>query len=304
MVPIAYFRALSDKTRVRLLNVLGQKELNVNEIVKILDIGQSRVSHHLRILSESGLVTSRRDGLWAFYSQVQKGPAKAFIQAIQFLLDGDKELAEDLARSKDVLWQRQIETVGFFDSVACDWDRMQRDVIGDVDVTGEILKRIEKCGIAVDLGCGTGRFMTELKAKADTIIGVDRSPKMLNEALKHLSQIKGNFELRIGELEHLPLRDSEADVAVTNFVLHHLASPAEGIHEAFRVLKENGSFIVVDFDKHANEDMRKKYKDRWLGFSKADLEQWLMEAGFKLASATQLDLRQGLKSLLYVGVKK
>ena len=305
MTPISYFKALSDETRVRLLNVLAQQELNVNEIVEILDIGQPRVSHHLKILAESGLLTSRRDGLWVFYSGVQKGTGKTFIDAIRVFFKGDKELAADLVRAKQVLWKRQEETVGFFDSVAGDWDKMQRDIIGDVDLTGEILSRIQKCEIAADLGCGTGRFLIALKDKADVIIGVDKSAKMLNEARKRISRTStaDNFELRIGEIEHLPLRDGEADVALINFVLHHLGAPGQSIAEVFRVLKKDGSFIIMDFAKHKNEAMRKKYHDRWLGFSRDDLEKWLTEAGFKVDSVTEFDLKRGLKAMLCVTVK-
>ena len=306
MIPIAYFRALSDKTRLRLLNLLAHQELNVNEVVDILNIAQSRVSHHLKILAESGLLSSRRDGLWMFYSGAKAGPAKAFFDAIRFLFEDDRELAEDLAHSKAILWQRQEETAGFFDAVAGDWDRMQREVIGEADLTGEIIKRVRKCATAADLGCGSGRFLTALQDKADTIIGVDKSPKMLKEAKRHILRTRagGNFDLRIGEVEHLPMADSEADVALINFVLHHLPSPEEGIAEAFRVLKKGGSFVIVDFAKHKNETMRKKYRDRWLGFSRTELEKWLTEAGFKLDSVTKFDLLRGLKALLYVAVKK
>jgi len=306
MIPIAYFRALSDRTRLRLVNLLAHQELNVNEIVDILNIAQSRVSHHLKILTESGLLNSRRDGLWAFYSGAKSGPARKFIDSIQFLFKGEKEMADDLARSRAILWQRQEETAGFFDAVAGNWDRMQREVIGDVDLTGEIMKRVKKCRVVADLGCGSGRFLTALQGMADTVIGVDKSPKMLKEAGRHLlrTRAKGDFDLRIGEVEHLPMADAEADVALINFVLHHLPSPDKGIAEAFRVLKKDGIFIVVDFAKHKNETMRKKYRDRWLGFSRPELEKWLTEAGFELDSMTEFDLLQGLKSLLCVSIKK
>ena len=306
MIPIAYFRALSDRTRLRLVNLLAHQELNVNEIVDILNIAQSRVSHHLKILAESGLLNSRRDGLWAFYSGAKDGPARKFIDSIRFLFEGEKEMTEDLARSRAILWQRQEETAGFFDAVAGDWDKMQREVIGDVDLAGEIINRVKKSGVAADLGCGTGRFLIALQEKADTVIGVDKSPKMLKEARRHLlrTRAKGDFDLRIGEVEHLPMADEEADDTLINFVLHHLSSPDKGIAEAFRVLKKGGTFIIVDFAKHKNETMRKKYRDRWLGFSRPELEKWLTEAGFKLDSMTRFDLLHGLKAFLYVGLKK
>ena len=228
-------KALADETRLRLLNVLLAHELNVNELVAILDMGQSRISRHLKILADSGLAQSRRDGLWVFYSAMQAGRGREFLKALAPLLRGP-ELERDLERANAVVEERSRATKRFFDAIAGDWDRRSREVLGDLDLAGEVVGRMEPCKVAADLGCGTGEMIEALQGKAASIIGVDNSPAMLEQAAKRFQGDGGKVSLRIGDLNHLPLRDGEADFALMSLALHHLVRPQDAVAEAGRIL--------------------------------------------------------------------
>jgi ubiquinone/menaquinone biosynthesis C-methylase UbiE len=304
MEAVQYYKALADETRLRLLNLLLRHELNVNEIVSVMGMGQSRVSRHLKILTDCGLLKSRRDGLCVFYSGAGDGRGGRFNEQFREFLATDEELANDYSAMKGVLDEGFREKARFFDSMATDWNGVRRAIIGDVDVFSEIISRIGRCSVAADLGCGTGELLPLLRQKARLIIGVDKSPRMLEEAQKKLALNGKGIELRIGEMEHLPMRDGEADAAVINMVLHYLPSPVAAINEAGRVLGGGGLLVIVDLDKHQNEEMRKKFEHRWLGFSRKTVERWLSEAGFVPGEFLQIDGQDDLKINLYVSVKK
>jgi ArsR family transcriptional regulator len=135
--------------------------------------------------------------------------------------------------------------------------------------------------------------------RVQAVIGVDSSREMLLEAGRRLEKKGREFDLRIGEIEHLPLRDQEVDSAVINLVLHHLRNPGEVLLEARRILRKGGTLIVVDFCKHEEEIMRSRYGDHWLGFSTREIELWLEEAGFTIEEQQLFPVRMGLTVVLY-----
>ncbi len=304
METVQYYKALADETRMRLLNLLLRHELNVNEIVNVMGMGQPRISRHLKILTDCGLLKYRRDGLWVFYSASGEGQGGRFNELFQSFVDSDSELNSDYKTMRGILEEGMKEKTRFFDSIASDWDDIKRGIFGTVNISKEIIGRITNCNIAADLGCGTGELLIPIKQKAKQVIGVDKSPKMLEEAEHRLASNGKGIELRIGEMEHLPMRDQEADVAVINMVLHHLPSPDSSILEAGRVLKKGGWLIIVDLEKHQNEEMRKKYEHRWLGFTRKNMERWLSVGGFSPQEFVQYDARDGLKIDLFVSIKK
>ena len=303
MTLIKYCKALSDDTRARLVNVLMAVELNVGEIVQVLEMGQSRISRHLKILSDSGLVECRREGLWAFYRAVESGPARDFLDGVAHLLQEEPACAKDCQHADKVVRERTVATRRFFDSIAPDWERLSQDVLGSLQLSKEIRARLPKCSCAADLGCGPGDLLDVLAEKARAVIGVDNSPKMLELAQE---RFLGNnkISLRIGELNHLPLADWEADCAVLSLVLHHLPMPVDAIREAARVLKIGGKLLVVEFDSHDNELMRTEYGDRLLGVSPEHMFDWFKKARFKVGAATEFSVNMGLKIVLYEAVKQ
>ncbi len=300
---VKYCKALSDETRVRLVVLTMHHELNVGEIVLAVGMGQSRVSRHLKILLDVGLVTVRRDGLWAFYRAVEKGPARVFLDAATAMFSAEDVFASDLARAEEILRKRVDTTREFFDAVAEDWDGLSRGVLGKLDLATEIISRMGKCNVAVDLGCGTGDLLSGLVANCTSVIGVDNSRKMLDTAAARFVDEK-RITLRIGELPHLPLRDWEVDFAVLSMVLHHLSDPMQAIGEAGRVLKMGGKLVVAEFDCHDNETMRTEYGDRRLGIARKEMEQWLLKARFDVVGVASHVVNKGLTVLIYECTKK
>ena len=163
---------------------------------------------------------------------------------------------------------------------------------------------MNKCKLALDVGCGNGDLIPVILTKAEKVIGVDRSPKMLEEARRLFDKNENRVSLRLGEIEHLPLSDGEADLAIVNMVLHHLSSPVIALQEIYRVLKSCSILILIDLLKHDDESMRIKYGDRWLGFSEDEIIKWLNKANFRMKESVQFNIKNGLKLLLNYSKKQ
>jgi ArsR family transcriptional regulator len=294
---LPYFKALADETRLRLLNVLYRHELNVNELVLILEMGQSRISRHLKILSASGLLVWRREGLWVFYSVPREGPAREYVDAMLPFIEGDPALGPDLDMAASMLEERAHKTRQFFNTIAEDWDKLSREVLGGFDLARAVARHMPEtpgCGVAADLGCGTGNVLHAMLEKTKNVIGVDGSPRMLELARRRFADEAGRVSLRIGDLSHLPLRDGEAEFASLNMVLHHLPSPVEVLAEIRRVLTPAGLLLITDFNSHSDESMRSEYGDHWLGFDRETLHAHLGRAGFHLVSSELAPVERGL----------
>lgn len=300
---LQYFKALSDETRLRLIHVLNRHELSVNELVAILEMGQSRVSRHLKILTGAGLLTSRRDGLWVFYSAAAEGDGRAFLDAVTPFVTTDMILQADIDMAQKIIEERALKTRQFFNAIAEDWDELNREVLGGFDLAGAVGAAMPTCETAVDLGCGTGSVLERMLPHAQEVIGVDGSPRMLELARRRFAEGSERVSLRIGELDHLPLRDSEADFACINMVLHHLSDPCVALGEIRRVLRRGGLLMVTDFDRHDNERMRSDYGDRWLGFEAAQLDELLSEAGFSVRERRIQPVEKGLALHLVLAEK-
>mgnify|MGYP001085196404 CR=1 FL=1 len=302
-VALQYFKALSDETRLRLLHILQRYELSVNELVSILDMGQSRVSRHLKILTGAGLLTSRRDGLWVFYAAAAEGQNHDFIRAVMPFVASDAIMRADMDMAAQIIEERALKTRQFFNAIAEDWDALNNEVLGDFDLAAAVCEALPPaCGLAVDLGCGTGAVLERMLPGTEGVIGVDGSPRMLELARRRFppecTQEGGNVSLRIGELDHLPLRDGEAHFACINLVLHHLSGPMTALREIRRILRPGGLLLVTDFDKHDNEHMRNDYGDRWLGFDVSVLKDLLQEAGFDVRGIRRQPVEKKLALLM------
>ncbi len=291
---LPYFKALADETRLRLLSVLCRHELNVNELVQLFEMGQSRISRHLKILTGAGLLEWRRDGLWVFYSAPAKGEGRKFIDAVLPFIIEDPAFLADMQMATSMIEERVHKTQQFFNSIAEDWDKLSREVLGGLDLAGIVTAHMLPCNVAADLGCGTGNVLQALLGAAQNVIGVDGSARMLELARRRLASVADRVSLRIGDLAHLPLRDGEADFACLNMVLHHLPAPAEALAEIRRVLTPNGRLVLTDFASHTDERMRSDYGDHWLGFTAATLQEYLAIAGFSVIDASLAPVERGL----------
>ena len=299
---LPYFKALADATRLRLVHVLLHHELSVNELVRILGMGQSRVSRHLKILTEAGLLSPRRDGLWVFYSVPASGEERNFLLAVMPFVPVSAAMRADRDVAERILEERVRKTRQFFNAIAENWDELNREVLGSFDLPAAVCAAVPPaCKTAVDLGCGTGAVLARMLPLAQSVVGVDGSARMLEICRRRftpqdLSQER--VSLRIGELNHLPLRDREADFACVNLGLHHLSDPQEGLREARRILRPGGTLLVADFLRHSNETMRSRYGDRWLGFDEQSLTDSLNAAGFAVRRSARHPLEKGMTLLL------
>ncbi len=306
MFALKALKALADETRLRLISVLFRYELSVNEIVSLMDMGQSRISRHLKILVDAGLLESRRDGLWVYYSAVPSGEGRNFLDSIlPYALDMPTSRA-DLDMAVHILEERARKTRQFFNAIAEDWDALNREVLGDFDLPKSVHGKLPiNCNIAVDLGCGTGGVLEELRHGAKEVIGVDGSPRMLELARRRFADTGGQgvVSLRIGELDHLPLRDAEVDFACINLVLHHISEPPIVIAEIRRILQKDGILLITDFAKHENETLRTEYGDRWLGFDTENLIDMVTSEGFAFVETEIIPVKQKL-SIFQLILKK
>lgn len=297
---LTVLKALSDETRLRILSLLLNHELNVNEIVDVLGMGQSRISRHLKILADAGILSCRKDGLWAFYTVPANGPAEKMIKIIGQEMTG--ALYESDSRSlESYMADRSRKGREYFNGIASRWSAIRREMLAGLDLNSEILGIMKRSSVTADLGCGNGELAALLLKSSSKVIGVDRSTGMIDIARQNLSGISPEqIEFRLGELSHLPLRDEEADCVVINMVLHYLDEPARGIEEACRILKKRGRLIIGDLSIHNNEAMRSRFGHRWLGFHDATVEGWMKQCGFKIESVKKFRADNGLEPFIYV----
>lgn len=293
MKSLIYFKAMADSTRIRLYHILLHHEMSVNEIVTLMNMGQSRISRHLKILTDCGLLTCRRDGVWAFYAAQGDGDGAQMAALVVSLSVGDAQIQADLSRAEAVIRDRRMRRLQFFDDIAPRWEHLKADIIGDFDLNEALMGEIHPCRKAADLGCGSGALMTRLAECVETVVGVDSSPNMLKEAEKCLKGVGGGFDLRLGELEHLPMGDGEVDLAIISLALHHLDDPRLALMESCRVVAEGGRLLIAEFEQHADESLRDRFGDRWLGFSEGELLGWLCDAGFTLESLRRFSPTKG-----------
>lgn len=304
MDSLKYFKALSDETRIRLLNILLHHELKVGELVSVLEMGQSRISRHLKILADAGLVEHLREGVWGFYYIARSGPGRRFIDAVRYLFEDHPVYENDIRQAERIIEERKLSTLRFFDHIAPRWDLFKGEILGDFDLNQAIFKNVRTHRVGVDLGCGTGDLLKPMKRHAEKVIGVDSSPRMLEEARKQFQNAGGTFEIRLGEIEHLPLSDGEADFAVISLVLQYMAKPAAAVAEVSRILEQGGLFVIADFEKHNNSVLYEKYGARWLGFSRQEVEDWLKPNGFELIKVDKYQLEKGLPLNIYYAIKR
>ena len=159
MLSLTYFKALSDLTRIRLFNVLQKHEMSVNELVCLFELGQSLISRHLKILTSSGLLSCRRDRIWAFYSASRTEDAGRFGQAIMYLFANEPALEKDMEKASQLVEERKRSSKSFFNSIASEWDRLKTEILTDIELNEVIGRYVKKNSIVADLGCGTGDLL-------------------------------------------------------------------------------------------------------------------------------------------------
>ncbi|TGL58841.1 ArsR/SmtB family transcription factor [Leptospira sarikeiensis] len=303
-------KALADETRIRILRILSIAPLNVQEITEVLDMGQSRISRHLKILADAGFLSSLREGSWVYYSP--KLSNNEFLDfAADFhslLLKFEKGLPyseQDFTKTKHVLKLRDLKRSKYFDDVARNWESIQSNVLDPVLYRNKILDLLpDQSSRILDLGCGPGGLIPYLLMKSTEVIGIDSSEQMINEA-KSAFLNNPQVHLLRSEIETLPENLTQtADSVVASMVLHHLSSPPQAMKEIHKVLKDDGVFIIVDLLKHNQEIMRDNFADLWLGFESELLKDWLQHTGFNLESIEEIESQKYFKVLIIKAKKR
>lgn len=275
-------RALSDPTRLRIVALLEKDELSVNELQEVTRMGQSRISTHLGLLLDSGLVESRREGKRTFYKLTSaNGSTREFVQ---LAIRGAKELPEstsDQINLKRILTRRREQAQLYFNQIAGRFDR----VYGpgrSWQAFGHLLLRILPPLVVADLGSGEGLLSELLARRAKKVIAVDNSEKIVAfGATKAKKNNLKNLEFRCGDLQNPPVDPESVDLSILSQALHHAEEPAKAIAAAYRMLKPGGQIMILDLLKHKFDRAHELYGDRWLGFAESDLHRWLEETGFK-----------------------
>lgn len=284
--------AAGEETRLRLLALLAEAELTVTELVTILGQSQPRISRHLKLLVEAGLIERHREGAWAFFLIAQKGAAAALGRdLLKHLKTDDPVLAADRARLAEVRRARAEQAARYFAAHAEDWDKLRALHVAEERVETAVRDMIGDAPIQtlLDLGTGTGRMLELLSPLALRAVGMDQSPQMLALARARLEKAGlRNVQLRQGDIYALPVERDFYDLAIIHQVLHYLDDPARAVREAARALRPSGRLLIVDFAPHAEESLRSDHAHRRLGFAAEEIEALMQEAGLDVIERRDL----------------
>lgn len=276
-------RALADPTRLRILALLRQEELSVHELQEITRLGQSRISTHLKLLQDAGLVQCRRDGRRSLYHR-RPGGSEAADPLLAFAGQGAAELPEhaaDQINLRRILDLRQNRERVLFNQVAGRFDRSYGPG-RSWQAFGQLLLRLLPPVVVADLGSGEGLLSELLALRCRKVIAVDNSEKIVEfGAAKAREAGLKNLEFRLGDLQDPPVEPGSVDVAILSQALHHAEEPPRALAGAHRILKPGGQVLILDLLEHGFAKARELHGDRWLGFAESDLQRWLEDAGFK-----------------------
>lgn len=289
---LAGLRAGGDPTRLRLLVLLAAGDLNVKDLTQILGQSQPRISRHLKLLAEAGLIDRFREGSWVFYRLSENPPASVLAWRIVSLADSaEPVIARDLERLAAVKAERAAQAAAFFRARAPEWDRLRALHVDEEEVEKAMNEALGEGPFArlLDLGTGTGRILELLAPHIERGVGVDMSHEMLSYARANLEKAGvTNCQVRHGDLFTLPFEPASFEAVVVHQVLHYLDDPAPALKEAARVLAPGGRLLIVDFAPHELEFLREEQAHRRLGFSREQMARWISAAGLDLKHTADL----------------
>jgi ubiquinone/menaquinone biosynthesis C-methylase UbiE len=280
---------LGDATRSRILLLLERYELTVGELCSIMQLPQSTVSRHLKLLLDADRVASRREATSRYYRAAE--PEQTALRRLWVLLreqvSATPAADQDARRVKMVVGRRQTASQQFFESGAGRWDKVREELFGRVSHLHALAGLLDDEWIVGDLGCGTGQLAAALAPFVARVIAVDRSAEMLHAARRRLRD-RPNVEIRRGDLEALPIDDGALDAATLLLVLHHAPDPPAVLADVSRVLRPGGRLLVADMLPHDREEYRQQMGHVWLGFSEDQVGRLMTAAGFQNIRAVPL----------------
>ncbi|WP_300399337.1 metalloregulator ArsR/SmtB family transcription factor [uncultured Sphingobium sp.] len=303
------FRALGDPTRLRIVHLLRAMELAVGEIAQVVGQSQPRVSRHVRILAEAGLVERRKEGNWVFLRLARGQGIAPFLTLFDRLEPSQSEVlwqAADLARLSAVRAERARAAEAYFADHANEWDAIRSLHVPEAQVEAAMTALLarEPIGHMLDIGTGTGRMIELFGCDARQVTALDRSPDMLRLARAKLPQDAGDkYALLLGDFLSLPMESGSIDTVLCHQVLHYAQAPESVIAEAARVTARNGRVLIADFAPHQREELRMRDQHARLGFADAQIEGWFADAGLVLEQVESLP-GQELTVQLWLGRRK
>jgi ArsR family transcriptional regulator len=277
-----HMAALSDPIRCRMLLALERHELTVSELCSVLQLPQSTVSRHLKTLGDDGWLTSRRDGTSRYYSMALDdldAGARRLWPLIREQVSSTSAADHDDRRLNSVLNRRRSKSEEFFSSASGRWDHLREELFGAAFHLHAVVALLDPTLVVGDLGCGTGQLTALLAPHVARVIGIDGSADMLQAARARLHDVP-SIDFRLGNLETLPIADSELDAAVMALVLHHVPEPGRALAECARALKPGGRVLIVDMLPHDRAEYQQQMGHVWLGFPEQQLRKLLAGAGF------------------------
>ncbi|MGC6503319.1 MAG: ArsR/SmtB family transcription factor [Parvibaculales bacterium] len=306
-------RGAGEQTRLRLLAVLAQGELTVKELTLVLGQSQPRISRHLKLMTDAGLITRFPEGSWVFYRVAEAGEAAHLARdLVKLLPKDDAVLLRDNERLEGVRAQRAQAAQSYFTANAANWGRLRALHVADETIERVMLDLAGDRTYAnlVDLGTGTGRMLELFGQKAEKGVGFDANADMLSLARTNLDRVDmQHFQVRLGDITNLPLNNGEADLVLMHQVLHFLEDPAAVVFEAARILSPGGTIIIADFAPHNHEHLREEHAHRRLGFTEQEIVNLLRDAGIEVKRPLLLEndhqhADAGLSVYLWSGQKQ
>jgi ArsR family transcriptional regulator len=286
---LAGLRAAAEPTRLRLLVLCAEGELTVGELTDILGQSQPRVSRHLKLLCDAGLLDRFREGSRVFYRLAEAGALAR--RLLELVPAADPVLALDRERLAQIKRQRADQAAQYFRANAAQWDRIRSLYVDEQEVEAALLKLFPAAGLRhlLDIGTGTGRMLELLGPRVERALGLDLSREMLAVARVNLERARlRNCSIRQGDMYQLPLPRASFDAVVIHQVLHYAEHPDQAVAEAARVLRPGGRLVIVDFAPHELEFLRSEHAHRRLGFTDAEVSQWCRAAGLEAEPARLL----------------
>ena len=289
-------RALADPTRLRIVFLVRRLELSVGELVQILDQSQPRVSRHIRILDEAGLLERRKEGSWVFLrpsGMLTDGSLASLLAEAD--VSQAKAFQRDLLRLDEVRNARTDMAAQYFAAHADEWDSLRSLHIADSEVEARLAQVLHSAplGRVLDVGTGTGRIVELFAAHSSRLVAIDSSPEMLRLArakIANLSpEIASKIDIKLGDFNNLPVGAGEFDTAIFHQVLHYAQHPEAVIAEAIRTLAPGGRLVIVDFAAHDLEELRTVHAHARLGFSDDFMKKAFISHGLQMVHQTALE---------------
>jgi len=294
---VAVLKAVAEPTRLRLLVLLAAGDLNVKDLTRILGQSQPRISRHLKLLAEAGLVERSPEGSWVFFRLAQDGEAAELARQIILTIEAsDPVLTRDRRRAEALRQEHEAAAQAYFAEHAGEWDRIRALHLSEdkVEAAASAMLGAGPFESLVDLGTGTGRMLQVFAGRIRRGLGLDRSPAMLAYARAKLEAAGlSHCQVRQGDIYDLAIPDQSADAVIMHQVLHFLSDPQRALREAARVLAPGGRILIVDFAPHALEFLRDQFAHERLGFAQQQVSQWLADCGLKLEDTRLLSPEEG-----------